>query len=201
VIPSGIAGIAASVERWRRVDRPSYAGLPCQQFEEDLVRYAAIIHTLRPPWVIEVGRAQGGTARYLADHLQEARPGALFISIDVQPPGWQVPNVIHLIGDSVNPGLLQQVMDLARGGRGLVLLDGDHSPDQVLTELIAYARLANYLVVEDTIMGALGMAGPQVALEAWLPDHPEWVVDPDPPLTQHPGGYLRRSANVQEEIA
>jgi cephalosporin hydroxylase len=113
-------------------------------------------------------------------------------SIDVEPPTWKYPGVIHLTGDSRGAGLMQELRDLTSGRRGLVLLDGDHRPEVVAEELDLYAPLADYMVVEDTIMRALGMPGPADALDPWLRLHPEWGVDPEPLLTQHPGGYLRR---------
>lgn len=188
--------IAASVARWREPHRPAYRGIYTQQLEPDLERYAEIIAELAPPFIAEIGRAEGGTALWLADQLAQANPDGVLVSIDILAPArlpTTLAKVVYITDDSINRVAVDAVREAAVGGRGLILLDGDHSSYQVQVELESYADMASYLIVEDTIMGALGYDdGPHVALAAWLPDHPEFVVDPDPILTQHPGGWLRR---------
>jgi cephalosporin hydroxylase len=188
--------VAASVARWREPHRPAYRGIYTQQLEPDLERYAEIIAELAPPFIAEIGRAEGGTALWLADHLAQANPDGVLVSIDIEPPArlpTTLAKVVYITDDSINRVAVDAVREAAVGGRGLILLDGDHSSYQVQVELESYADMASYLIVEDTIMAALGYDdGPHIALAAWLPDHPEFVVDPDPILTQHPGGWLRR---------
>jgi cephalosporin hydroxylase len=188
--------VAASVARWREPHRPAYRGIYTQQLEPDLERYAEIIAELAPPFIVEIGRAEGGTAVWLADHLADANRDGVLVSIDILTPERLPPTlakVIYITASSTDVEAIAAARDAAVGGRGLVLLDGDHSSAQVTRELAIYADLAAYLIVEDTIMGALGYDdGPHVALADWLPDHPEFVQDPDPILTQHPGGWLRR---------
>src|SRR5262245_61264161 len=188
--------VADSVVRWHRQDRPAYRGIYCQQFEEDLDRYAEIIGELRPPWIAEIGRAQGGTTAFLADMLGEIRDDGLVISIDITPPD-RLPvvksRVAYITASSSDVESIAAVRRASTTGRGIVLLDGDHSSAQVRAELDLYAEHAAYLIVEDTIMAHLGnQDGPHVALADWLPGHGEFSADPDPALTQHPGGWLRR---------
>jgi cephalosporin hydroxylase len=191
-----ITVVNPSVTRWLQPDRPAYRGIYTQQFEDDLARYAELIAELEPPWIMEVGRHEGGTALFLADELAKVRPTALFISIDVTPPVRYPPTgvkVEYLTASSTYPTTITAVRAAAVAGRGMVLLDGDHRSEQVSRELAVYADLADYLVVEDTLMRHLGEDdGPHIALDGWLPEHPEFVSDIDPPLTQHPGGWLRR---------
>lgn len=168
---------------------PMYQGVICQQFPTDMDRYATLIEELAPPFVIEIGRAHGGTALFLADLA------SLVISIDVRPAEVDHLNLVTIEGHSTALATLMRVAALADERRGLVLLDGDHDHLQVDRELCTYAKWADYLVVEDTIMGDLaGMEknGPHLALARWLPLHPEFRQDPDPFPTQHPGGWLRR---------
>jgi cephalosporin hydroxylase len=188
--------VTDSVTRWLRPDRPSYRGIYCQQLEPDLERYVEVINELRPPWILEVGRADGGTTTLLADRLADVRDDGLVISVDILPPE-RIPvtrsRVLYLTASSTDTETVAAVHRAAVGGRGMVLLDGDHSSKQVTAELDLYADHADYLVVEDTIMRDLGEDdGPHIALDVWLSDHPEFVPDPDPVLTQHPGGWLRR---------
>ena len=173
---------------------PPVRGHPCQQFAADLRRYAELVAELRPPWVLECGTADGGTALFLAAACQAAG-GMPVVSIDNDP---RTPVIAHPLlqlwkGDVLDPGIVADVTRFAGGKRGLVLLDDDHSSGHVLAELDVYGPLADYLVCEDTLMEYLPYAdGPHVALGKWLPDHPEFTADPDPVPSNHPGGWLRR---------
>jgi cephalosporin hydroxylase len=194
------AGIARSVAAWERMRPLSWRGVPCQQFPSDMLRYAEVVHELRPPWVLECGTADGGTALFLADVA--SRGGGQVITIDRDPrdaaiTAWTRSAWLSLIkGDAADPGIVAQVTELTGGARGLVLLDTDHTSAQVLAELGAYAPLADYLIVQDTLMGYLPQYpdNPRLALEEWLPAHPEFTQDPEPDPTNHPGGWLRRVA-------
>jgi len=189
--------VAAWGRLWDRL--PAWRGRPCQQFPSDLIRYAEVIWELRPPWVLETGTASGGTALFLADALEAAGQGQV-ITVDVNAVPQDHRRLVCIKGDAADPVITARItaaVQVVTGeARGMVLLDDDHSSAQVAAELDAYAGLADYLVVEDTIMQHLtGFGdGPHVALAAWLPQHPEFVPDPDPDPTQHPGGWLRRVA-------
>jgi cephalosporin hydroxylase len=190
-------GIARSVAAWEAMRPLSWRGVPCQQFPSDMLRYAEVIHELQPPWILECGTADGGTALFLADMAPGgpalARTPVVTVDKDPRPVVLRAP-VWPLKGDAAGPGVVAQVTALAGGRRGLVLLDTDHTSAQVLAELDAYAPLADYLIVQDTLMGWLPQYpdNPRLALEKWLPAHPEFARDPEPDPTNHPGGWLRR---------
>ena len=183
------AGIDRSVDAWERMRPLSWRGVPCQQFPSDMLRYAEVIHELRPPWVLECGTGGGGAALFLADAIG----GGRVYSIDSDPRllGISHPRLWLLKGDAAGPDVAAA---LAARGRGVVLLDDDHSSAHVLAELDLYAPLADYLIVQDTLMGYLPQYpdNPLQALEKWLPGHPEFTQDPEPDPTNHPGGWLRR---------
>jgi cephalosporin hydroxylase len=171
-----------------------WRGAPCQQFATDMWRYAEILQKLRPPWVAECGTADGGTALFLADALDGG--GHVFsIDNDPRPLAISHPRLTLIKGDAADPSVMSQEVR-AQAVRGVVLLDDNHSSAQVAAELELWAPLADYLIVEDTLMGFLPQYpdNPRLALEAWLPDHPEFVQDPEPQPTNHPGGWLRRVA-------
>jgi cephalosporin hydroxylase len=190
--------IAHSVAEWGRHNRqrPTWRGQLCQQFPADMMRYAEWIWELRPPFVIEIGVAEGGTTLFLADTLDAVAEGGLVLAVDIKPITIDHPSVIPILGDSTSIEVAEVIDKMAEGRRGMVLLDGSHHPDHVLAELEMYSPLADALVVEDTIMRWLPqyIDGPHSALDHWLPEHPEWeaVADPVPGPTQHPGGWLRR---------
>ena len=121
--------------------------------------------------------------------------------------------MIQLVeGSSVDPVLVADVRNRIRtGDRVLVILDSNHTHDHVLAELESYAGLVtpgSYCIVQDTgiedaapgsFPGRSWGPGnsPKSAIAAWLPRHPEFVVDHRIDhkllLSSSPGGYLRRA--------
>lgn len=188
-------GIARSVSAWEAMLPLYWRGAPCQQFATDMWRYAEILQKLRPPWVAECGTAGGGTALFLADALAD---GGQVVSIDndPRPVGVEHPQLTLLKSDTTDPITVLAVKAVANlaGGRGVILLDDDHSSAHVMAELDLYAEMADYLIVEDTLTGYMPQYpdNPRLALEKWLPGHPEFTQDPEPQPTNHPGGWLRR---------
>jgi cephalosporin hydroxylase len=177
---------------------PTWRGRPCFQFRDDLWRYAEICYALHPAFVIEIGTAQGATAMFFADVMARFGAGRV-ITIDPIRPKPELPilpNLTYVQGSSTDPEVIQQVEKLTAGQRGLVTLDGDHSSYQVRAELALYADLADYLIVQDTIMHWLDMSdNPFDALQWWYPQHAdEFLIEDDSLMdeTQHPGGWLQR---------
>jgi cephalosporin hydroxylase len=108
-------------------------------------------------------------------------------------------------GDSAAPETLARVEALARGRRGLVIHDGDHSHEHVLADLRAYARFVQpggYLIVEDTVIdlfkagdGLGSVNGPLGAVEQFVHENPHFQIDAECEqfvLTFNPRGYLKR---------
>ena len=120
--------------------------------------------------------------------------------------------MIRLVeGSSVAPETVAAVQSMVRAkDRVLVILDSNHTHDHVLAELQSYAGLVtpgSYCVVQDTgieftAAGAFPDRSwgpgnsPLSAIAAWLPDHPEFVVDRSIDdklqISSSPGGYLRK---------
>ena len=192
-------GTAASVDAWQRMRPLSWRGTPCQQFPSDMLRYAEVLHELRPPFVVECGTGGGGAALFLACMLEGAIRGRVIsIDNDPRPVGLTHPRLTLLKGDAADPAMVSRVAGFpdVSGRRGVVILDDDHSCGHVLAELDLWAPLADYLIVQDTLMGYLPQYpdNPLQAVEKWLPGHPEFAADPEPVPTNHPGGWLRRVA-------
>jgi cephalosporin hydroxylase len=192
-------GIARSVAAWQDMRPLGWRGHPCQQFPSDMLRYAELICELRPPWVLECGTADGGAALFLADMMDSVRGHVISIDSDPRPVGVTHPRLTLLKGDAADPAVMWRVAAIpaVKNRRGLVLLDDDHSAAHVLAELDLWARHADYLVVQDTLMGYLPQYpdNPLVAVEKWLPEHREFEQDGDRIPTNHPGGWLRRVSN------
>lgn len=113
-------------------------------------------------------------------------------------------------GESSSSPVLKRVEELCRDKTVLVIHDGDHRREQVLTDLRLYAPLVSqgsYLIVEDGIVdqfqpgageGAFGDfsgGGPLAATREFLRETDEFVVDASREryiLTNNPEGYLKR---------
>ncbi len=193
---------------------PTWRGYEALQFRSDMWRYAELCWELHPPFVIEIGTHSGGTALFLTDVMARFGAGRV-ITIDIKEPDPALPDLPSLTfihGDSIDPAVFGQVCDLTGGGRCLVLIDGDHRAKQVKAELDLYADLADYLIVQDTIMQYLEKwnvdgrpmmdDNPTMALDKWHPDHSdEWKIDNFvTDVTQHPGGWLRRQTAKEGDV-
>lgn len=190
-------------------------GVPIIKNPLDLFVYQEIITELAPALIIETGTASGGSALYLASLCELLGKGEV-ITIDIGPGGKYRPavtealpdfhRITYLTGSSVDPGIVMQVRSRAAGADGpvLVILDSDHSHGHVRAELEAYAPFVtpgSYVIVEDTNIGGHpvptnGEPGPALAVEQFLPAHPEFAPDRSREkllVTFNPGGYLKRA--------
>ncbi len=189
-------------------DRVFWMGVKARKNVLDAWVYQEIIHEVRPEIIIEIGNAEGGSTRYLANLLDLLGAGEV-IAVDIDHSIFRGhhPRISLVTGDSAAPETLARVEELARGRQGLVIHDGDHSREHVLADLRAYAkfvRVGSYFIVEDTIMdlfragdGIGGVNGPLGAVEQFLREDPRFQVDSDREffvLTYNPQGYLKRVA-------
>lgn len=188
-----------------------WRGVQLVKHPMDMVVFAEVIHTVMPRVIIETGTRTGGSALFFADMMKIGGvPAGRVVTVDVAEPDTPFTDerIRFLRGSSVNLEVLDEVHTLAanRAPR-MVMLDSDHSPEHVYAELEAYHYLVtpgSYLIVEDTnianpvdrVIAEFG-DGPRVALEKWLPDHPEFVPDRFRErfgVTFNPGAWLRRVA-------
>jgi cephalosporin hydroxylase len=140
------------------------------------------------------------------------------IDIEIRPHNRQAveahpfaPMIQLVEGSSVDPAVVAEVQGRVRPGeRVLVVLDSNHTHDHVLAELEAYAGLVtpgSYCIVQDTGIEKAAPGSfpgrswgpgnsPMSAIIAWLPGHPEFVVDSSIDhklqISSSPGGYLHR---------
>jgi len=172
----------------------------------DLWIYQELIVQLRPQLVIETGTAAGGSALFLATVFDAIDCGEI-VSIDSEPrPGRPThPRVTYLTGSSTAPEILATVAVRAREKAPvMVILDSDHSRDNVLAELREYADFVtpgSYLVVEDTNLSGHPVVrsfgpGPTEAIHDFLGERSDFEPDSEQEkffLSFNPGGYLRRN--------
>jgi len=171
----------------------------------DLWVYQQIVFGCQVERIVETGTAFGGSALFLAMALDRLGYGKV-LTIDKERrrnlPIHQ--RVRYITGDSTDPDLVAQIAREVRGKRTMVILDSQHTCEHVTRELAAYASLVTpgqYLIVEDTNISGHPIpsdgSGPWEAVQAWLPDHPEFRIDTACEylgLTFNPGGFLARIA-------
>jgi len=119
------------------------------------------------------------------------------------------PRITYLIADCAAPETVAQIRAEAGKADGpvFVVLDSDHTAAHVAKEMAAYAPLVtpgSYLHVQDGVLDESPsfrnewkeVGGPLRAIEAFLPEHPEFEVDSARTgrflITHHPKGWLRR---------
>lgn len=208
--------LAKSLEEQRTGQRRETDHGPMAKTLSDLVRYREVIRSARPRVVIETGTWTGASAHWFGSQMVAA--GAvdpLVVTIDLQPAA-DLPvftsthggyNICPLYGHSTQDPKIHELLRAVSvlEAPTMVVLDSDHQAEHVREELALYAPFVTpgqYLVVEDTIIRHLpswtGDGTPADALDHWLPANPEFVPDENLedslPDTQHPGGWLRRTA-------
>jgi cephalosporin hydroxylase len=196
------------VARTHNFVNATYAGVPCVQSPLDLWALQEAISQLRPALLIEVGSYEGGSALFYAQ-LMDALGSGRVLSIDLRrPKGVEHPRVEFVDGDSLDPAIVERARAGAEEADGhvLVILDGDHSRDQVAGELEAYAPLVtpgSLLLSQDGLVDELEAfagqrPGPLPANREFLATHPEFDYDAELGdrygFTTHPLGWLRRRA-------
>jgi len=189
-----------------------YMGVPCLQCPMDMWVLHEVFFETRPNLIIETGSALGASALFYAhclDNMSIPVDEGRIVSIDTQ--AWRAPITEHeritfLKGMSVNPEIVAQVKAMAKPeDRVMVILDSDHSTENVLAELETYHEMVTvgcYLIVEDTNLGGNpvhNMAepgpGPMAAVNEFLAKNHMFEVDEWKEryfLTHYPRGWLRR---------
>lgn len=176
---------------------------PCMKNVYDLWTYQEIISYLKPDVIVEIGTYHGASAHFLAVICGLIGHGRV-VTIDVKDIGEPVPHprLTYVLGNSTHIQTRHIVHDWAGGQRGMVILDGAHDCESVLSDLLYYSAFVapkQYLVVEDTnVNGHPDIPeygpGPWEAVEQFMSYDPPFVVDTnrEPFATFNPRGYLRR---------
>jgi cephalosporin hydroxylase len=203
----------------------TWMGRPIIQLPEDLLVIQEVLYRVQPDVVVETGVAHGGSLVFYASLFEAMGRGHVVgVDIEIRPHNRKAieahelkPRITLIEGSSTDPATVEAVRGaIGAAGRVLVILDSNHSRDHVRQELDAYADLVSvdsYLVATDGVMEWLpGLPGvpdswaddnPKAAVEAWLPEHPEFRLEDPPPftfnegrvterITHWPSAYLRR---------
>ena len=182
----------------------AWKGVGLLQNPLDMWMMQEIITRSKPDLIVETGSALGGSALFYTDVL----PKVEVISIDTQDR--HVPVVKHqritfIKGMSTDKSIIARVRKAAKGKKTMVVLDSDHSTENVIAEMRAYHGLVAsgcYMVVEDTNVGGHPVfhlevpgAGPMKAVEMFFEENQDFLIDKNCEkyyMTFHPNGWLRR---------
>jgi len=161
----------------------------------DLWMYQHILYDTKPELIVETGTWEGGSALYLADICELLGHGKV-VTIDVAPKATPAhPRILYFEGaSSTDPRIVADIAAGAADHTTMVILDSAHDYTHVTDELNAYGPLVSpgyYLIVEDT-----DMFDTMMAVEHWLPEHPEFSADANREMfgiTKNQGSYLRKA--------
>lgn len=187
----------------------TWMGVPVQKNPMDLWVYQELIYRNKPDLIIECGTYAGGSALYMACLLHMIGDGAV-VTVDINPiKRTKYDNLIYYTGSSTDPETLSivgQIVKYRSAKRVMVILDSDHEMNHVLREMELYSPLVTpeqYMIVEDTNLNGYPVwstygPGPREAIKAFLPHHPEFIVDSHCErlmLTFNSGGYLLKTSH------
>lgn len=180
----------------------------------DLWLVQEILHDKRPDVLIETGTHHGGSALFYAGIAKAAGLDLRVITIDFNPKleyDAAAHNILSVTGISTTSATVARVQkeladlrqSLGREPKVMVVLDSDHSRENVLEELKTYAPLVSvgqYVIVEDTNVNGHPVflehgPGPYEATEEFLAGRTDFVRDPKCHkflVTQNPDGWLLR---------
>lgn len=180
-----------------------YFGIETIKYPTDLMIYQEIINEIRPDVIIETGTYKGGSALYFA-HLLDVLKRGIVITIDIKDSSLaKHKRILHLLGRSDKKEILEDLKDVCKDKKVLVILDATHDYKSVLNELKNYSKfvsLNSYIIVEDTNINGHPVEkhfgkGAYEAVEEFMKDNKEFEIDKTKErfiLTANPNGFLRR---------
>lgn len=175
------------------------------KIKEDLEQYKKIIEEMKPGIIIEFGTFSGKSALWFA---QVSGKPVVTVDTDARNierssrkgwAGW----VQFIEGSSTDADVMERVHYLAWKRNPLLVLDSDHAAHHVLSEMLAYQDMVEpggWMVVEDTLLRWMPEdeqcyeGTPMDAVDVFMEFARGWEQHAHHPVTQHPGGWLRRTS-------
>ncbi|HNW25156.1 MAG TPA: CmcI family methyltransferase [Candidatus Gastranaerophilaceae bacterium] len=191
-----------SERTWRNTN---WLGINVLKCPLDLWIYQEILFEVKPDLIIETGTYVGGSAYFLASIMDLLENGEI-VTIDSEIRG-NLPKhkrINYLNGLSTSIEIIEKVKTFTKNKkRILVILDSDHSKENVLKEMRIYNKFVSkdsYLIVEDSnINGHPTLPefgpGPWEAINSFLNENKEFKIDKEKEkfyFTLNPNGYLKK---------
>lgn len=198
-------GYSAAATKFNLQYECTWAGLPVIQTPQDLMVFQQIYHEVVPSMVMCTGVAHGGLLAFFASlgtHECDV------IGFDIDPRSEQM-ELLNLVNGEfgtirVHKADTSDCLDLVKSLKSLtppetnimVVLDSCHTKEHVLKELDNFKEAvspSSYMIVCDTV--STPDRGPMLAIEEWLPNNPEFVIDTTRNVigwTCCTNGFLRR---------
>jgi cephalosporin hydroxylase len=190
----------------------SWRGDPIVKNPCDLWMVIELFQRLKPAAVIETGTHFGGSASFYADMLRIQQIPSTVITVDINPKWSFDPaskGIVSVVGYSVDEKVVDSVgralasATAGHDGHVIVMLDSDHTEENVTKELALYSKFVtpeSYLIVEDTNINGHPSSpefgpGPWEAVQKFLRERSDFIADPDCErflLTFYPRGWLKR---------
>lgn len=149
----------------RQMHYPKYKGILIQKFPNDLQMYHQVMWEHKPEVVVEIGTRFGGSALFFKDQGPEV------ITIDIKDQVKEKdPRITYLLGNSTDDAIVNQVKELTKGKKTMLVIDGNHQRVHVKWELTKYKDIVTkgqYMVVEDCYVDR-GLYGPGEARDWFL---------------------------------
>lgn len=143
----------------------TWLGRPIIQQPEDMFRIQELIYKLKPDYIIDVGIAHGGSLIYYASLCNIMRKGKVIgVDVNIKLNNRKLIEkhelydyIIMFEGDSINSNIIKNIKNVIYKNKTdpiiLVILDGDHTYNHVLSELIEYS---NFVSVNSYIIACDG---------------------------------------------
>jgi hypothetical protein len=141
----------------------TWMGRPIIQLPEDMIRAQELIYEVKPDLLIEIGVAHGGSLVYYGSLMKAMGVGrVLGVDIEIREHNkeailkHEVRDMITLIeGSSIDPKVINAVRsNIVDGEKVMIFLDGNHTYEHVMKELIEYSYMVtkgSYIVAMDGI--------------------------------------------------
>lgn len=202
----------------------TWLGVPIIQFPQDLIALQEIIYDTQPDIIIETGLAWGGSALFYGsclNNLPQDRIRTVY-SIEKRFMDGVTEEVLKkaqaffgvkirmIQGSSIDPSVLDFIVQSLPGKRVMVCLDSAHSTEHVRKEVEIFSKLVTpgcYMVVFDTFVRNMPsdlyeghscnpLDSPRQAVDEFLAANSDFEIDHQIDgkliISSNPRGFLRR---------
>ena len=187
---------------------PKWCGNIIAKHPNDIQTYQEVIFDTQPDIIIETGTYHGGSALFYAhmlDLIGKTEGKVITVDITQYADFPKHDKITYLKGRSTDISIINSIKRMIKPtDRVMVILDSNHSRDNVLKELKLYSSMVTkdcYLVVEDSnldehpVKAYHGDGGPHIAIEMFIYKNNDYIIDKSREkylFSFFPDGWLKR---------